>query len=165
MPHAGGTLGKYVVHNFICLCFMVEGSYVIIYTQDHNSSPERGRLRITLCRQQEDMKELLPIHHHHHHHLKHRVRSIICTELHSPIECWLKKFLWSVGWSEDNDAASFDDFTRLFATPAQDDDPSLHTPVALLRHPTRDVRPLNLHSYTTYHVHAQRKRGRNGRGG
>ena len=27
MPHAGGTLGKYVVHNFICLCFMVEGSY------------------------------------------------------------------------------------------------------------------------------------------
>src|SRR6185312_9232793 len=57
MPHAGGTLGKYVVHNFICLCFMVEGSYVIIYTQDHNSSPERGRLRITLCRHQEDMKE------------------------------------------------------------------------------------------------------------
>ena len=87
MPHAGGTLGKYVVHNFICLCFMVEGSYIIIYTQDHNSSPERGRLRITLCRHQEDMKELLPI---HHHHLEHRVRSIICTELHSPIECCLK---------------------------------------------------------------------------
>ena len=61
MPPAVGTLGKYVVHNFICLCFMVEDSYVIVYTQDHNSSPERGRLRITLCRQQEDMKELLPI--------------------------------------------------------------------------------------------------------
>ena len=91
MPPAGGTLGKYVVYNFICLCFMVEGSYVIIYTQDHNSSPERGRLRITLCRHQEDMKELLPI--HHHHHLERSVRSIICTELHSPIECCLKFFL------------------------------------------------------------------------
>ena len=91
MPPAGGTLGKYVVHNFICLCFMVESSYVIIYTQDHNSSPERGRLRITLCRHQEDMKELLPI--HHHHHLQHRVRTIICTELHSPIERCLKKIL------------------------------------------------------------------------
>src|SRR6185312_11342683 len=49
MPPARGTLGKYVVHNFICLCFMVEGSYVIICTQDHNSSPERVLLRITLC--------------------------------------------------------------------------------------------------------------------
>ena len=91
MPHAGGTLGKYVVLNFICLCFMVEGSYVVIYTQDHNSSPERGRLRITLCRHQEDMKELLPI--HHHHLLQHRVRTIICTELHSPFECYLNFFL------------------------------------------------------------------------
>ena len=36
------------------------------------------------------MKELLPI--HHHHHLEHRVRSIICTELHSPIECCLNFF-------------------------------------------------------------------------
>ena len=90
MPPAGGTLSKYVVHNFIWLCFMVEASYVIIYTQDHNSSPERGRLRITLYRHQEDMKELLPI--HHHHHLQHRVRTIICTELHSPIERCLKKF-------------------------------------------------------------------------
>ena len=80
-------LGKYVVYNFICLCFMVEGSYVIIYTQDHKSSLERGCLRITLCRHQEDMKKLLPI--HHHHHLQHRVRTIICTELHSPIECCL----------------------------------------------------------------------------
>ena len=88
MPGASqGTLCKYVVHNFICLCFMVEGSYVIIYTQDHNSSLERGRLRITLCRHQEDMKELLPI--HHHHLLQHRVLTIICTELHSPIERWL----------------------------------------------------------------------------
>src|SRR6185369_13576465 len=145
MAHAGGTLGKYVVHNFICLCFMVEGSYVIIYTQDHNSSPERGRLRITLCRHQEDMKELLPI--HHQHHLQHRVRTIICTELHSPIECCLIFFLSSVGWSEDNDAASLEDFTRLFATPAQDDDPSLHTPVALLRRPARDVGPPKRHSY------------------
>ena len=89
MPHAGGTLSKYVVHNFICLCFMVEDSYVIIYTQDHNSSLEQGRLRITLCRHQEDMKELLPI---HHHHLQHRVRTIICTELHSLFECCLILF-------------------------------------------------------------------------
>jgi len=29
-----------------------------------------------------------------------------------------------------NDEVSFDDFTRLFATPAQDDDPSLLTPLA-----------------------------------
>ena len=162
MPHAGGTLGKYVVHNFICLCFMVKGSYIIIYTQDHNSSPERGRLRITLCRHQEDMKELLPI---HHHHLQHRVHTIIRTELHSPIECFLKFFLSSVGWSEDNDAASFDDFTRLFAMPAQDDDPSLYTPVALLRRPARDVRPPDRHNYPTDHVHAQRKRCRHGRSG
>ena len=111
------------------------------------------------------MKELLPIHHHHHHHLQHRVRTIICTELHSPIECCLKFFLSSVGWSEDNDAASLDDFSRLFATPAQDDDPNLHTPVALLRRPARDVRPPERHSYPTDRVHAQRKRGRNGRGG
>ena len=47
MTPAAGTLGKYVVHNFICLCFMIEGSYITIYTQDHNSSPERGLLRIT----------------------------------------------------------------------------------------------------------------------
>ena len=90
MTPAAGTLDKYVVHNFICLCFMVEDSYVFIYTQDHNSSPERGRLRITLCRHQEDMKEFLPI--HHQHHLEHRVRSIICTELYSPIECCLNFF-------------------------------------------------------------------------
>ena len=79
----------------------------------------------------------------------------------------LKKgfFLWSVGWSQDNDEASFDDFTRLFATPAQYDDPSLHTPVALLRRPARDMRPPDHHSYSTDHVHAQRKRGRHGRGG
>ncbi|XP_039792909.1 uncharacterized protein LOC120658790 isoform X1 [Panicum virgatum] len=64
------------------------------------------------------------------------------------------------GWSEDNDAASFEDFTWLFATPAQDNDPSLHTPVALLCHPARDVRPPDRHSYPTYHVHAQHKRGR-----
>ena len=83
MTPAVGTLGKYVVHNFICLCFMVEGSYITIYTQDHNSSPERGLLRITLCRRQEDIKEFIPI--HHHHHLQHMVRTIICTELHSPI--------------------------------------------------------------------------------
>ena len=163
MPPAGGTLGKYVVHNFICLCFMVEGSYVIIYTQDQNSSPERGRLRITLCRHQKDMKELLPI--HHHHHLQHRVRTIICTELHSPFECYLIFFLWSVGWSEDNTAASLDEFTRLFATPAQDDDPSLHTPLAQLRRPARNVGPPERHSYPTDHVNAQCKRGRNGRGG
>ncbi|XP_039810216.1 uncharacterized protein LOC120673450 [Panicum virgatum] len=69
------------------------------------------------------------------------------------------------GWSEDNDATSLEDFTRLFPTPAQDDDPSLHTPVSLLRRPARDVRPPERHSYPTDHVHAQRKRGRNGRGG
>ena len=90
MTPAAGTLGKYVVHNFVWLCFMVEGSYVIIYTQDHNSSPEQGLLRITLCRHQEDMKELLPI---HHHHLQHRVRTIICTELHLPIERCLKEIV------------------------------------------------------------------------
>ena len=84
MTPAAGALGKYVVHNFICLCFMVEGSYITIYTQDHNSSPERGLLRITLCRHQEDIKEFIPIH-HYHHNLQHRVRTIICTELHSPI--------------------------------------------------------------------------------
>ena len=96
MTPAAGNLGKYVVHNFIYLCFMVKGSYIIIYTQDHNSSPERGRLRITLCRHQEDMKELLPI--HHHHLLQHRVRTTICTELHSLFECCLKFFfvLWRV---------------------------------------------------------------------
>ena len=49
--------------------------------------------------------------------------------------------------------------------PAQDDDPSLHTPVALLRCSARDVRPPERHSYPTDHVHAQRKRGQNGRGG
>ena len=81
------------------------------------------------------------------------------------IRRWVLTVNRSVGWSQDNDEASFDDFTRLFATPAQDDDPSLHTPVALLRHPARDVRPPDCHSYPTYHVHAQRKRGRNGRGG
>ena len=80
MTPAVGILGKYVVHNFICLCFMVEGSYITIYTQDHNSSPERGLLRITLCRHQEDINEFIPI-----HHLQHRVRTIICTELYSPI--------------------------------------------------------------------------------
>ena len=101
------------------------------------------------------MNELLPI--NHHHHLQHRVRTIICTELHSPIECFLKFFLSSVGWSEDNDAASLEDFTRLFATPAQDDNPSLHTLVALLRRPATDVRPPERHSYPTDHVHAQRK--------
>ena len=90
MTTAAGTLGKYVVHNFIYLCYMVEGSYIIIYTQDHNSSPEWGLLRITLCRHQEDMKEFIPI--HHHLHLQHRVRIIICTELHSPIECCLNFF-------------------------------------------------------------------------
>jgi len=159
MTPAAGIL----CHNFICLCFMVEGSYVIIYTQDHNSSPERGLLRITLCRHQENMKELLPI--HHHHHLEHRVRTIICTELHSPIKRCLKKIWWSIGWSQDNDEANFDNFTRLFATPAQDDDHSLHTPVVLLRRPARDVRPPDRHSYPTNHVHAQRKRGRHGRDG
>ena len=90
MTPAAGSLGKYVVYNFICLCFMIEGSYVIIYTQDHNSSQERGLLRITLCRHQENMKEILPI---HHHHLQHWVRTIIYTELHSPIERCLKK-IW-----------------------------------------------------------------------
>ncbi|KAG2551436.1 hypothetical protein PVAP13_9KG396550 [Panicum virgatum] len=69
------------------------------------------------------------------------------------------------GWSEDNAAASLEEFTRLFATPAQDDDHSLHTPLAQLRRPARDVRPPKRHSYPTDHVHAQRKRGRNGRGG
>ena len=62
--------------------------------------------------------------------------------------------------SFDNSEASFDDFTRLFVTPVQDNDPSLHTPLAQLRRPTRDVRPPDRHSYPTYHVHAQRKRGR-----
>ncbi|KAG2650797.1 hypothetical protein PVAP13_1NG166419 [Panicum virgatum] len=69
------------------------------------------------------------------------------------------------GWSQDNDGANFDDFTRLFAPPAQDDDPSLHIPVALLRRPTRDVRPPDRHNYPTDHVHAQHKSGRHGRGG
>ncbi|KAG2613629.1 hypothetical protein PVAP13_4KG370688 [Panicum virgatum] len=69
------------------------------------------------------------------------------------------------GRSQDNDEANFDDFTRLFATPAQNDDPSLHTPVALLRRPAKDVRPPDHHSYPTDHVHAQRKRGRHGRSG
>ena len=32
MTPAVGTLVKYVVYNFICLCFMVEGSYITIYT-------------------------------------------------------------------------------------------------------------------------------------
>ena len=76
----------------------------------------------------------------------------------------LKFFLSSVGWSQDNDAASLDDFTRLFATPAQDDDPSLHTPLAQLRRPAKNVGPPERHSYPTDHVHVQRKRGRNGRG-
>ena len=53
----------------------------------------------------------------------------------------------------------------LFVTPAQDDDPSLHTPLAQLCRPARDVRPPDRHSYPTDHVHAQRKRGRHGRGG
>ncbi|KAG2561812.1 hypothetical protein PVAP13_8KG124500 [Panicum virgatum] len=65
----------------------------------------------------------------------------------------------------DNNEASFDNFTRLFATPAQDDDPNLHTPLAQLRRPARDVRPPDRHSYPTDHVPAQRKRGRHGRGG
>ena len=56
-------------------------------------------------------------------------------------------------------------FTRLFATLAQDDDPSLHTPLAQLRRPARDVRPPDRHSYPTDHVYAQRKRDRHGRGG
>ena len=73
-------------------------------------------------------------------------------------------FWWSVGWSQDNDEANFDDFARLFATPAQDDDLSLHTPMALLRRPARDVRQSDRHSYRTFHIHAQRKRGRHGRG-
>ncbi|KAG2635609.1 hypothetical protein PVAP13_2NG400703 [Panicum virgatum] len=68
------------------------------------------------------------------------------------------------GWSEDNAAASLDEFTRLFATPALDDDPSLHTPLAQLRRPARNVGPLERHSYHTDHVHAQRKSGQNGRG-
>jgi len=68
------------------------------------------------------------------------------------------------GWSQDNDEVSFDDFTRLFATPAQNDEPSFHTPLAQLRRPARDVRPPDRHSYPTDHVHAQRKRGRHGKG-
>ena len=61
--------------------------------------------------------------------------------------------------------ASFDDFSRLFTTPAQDDDHSLHTPLVQLRRPAGDVRPPDRHSYPTDHVHAQRKRGRHGRSG
>ena len=145
MPPAGGTLGKYVVHNFICLCFMVEGSYVIIYTQDHNSSPEWGRLRITLCRHQEDMKELLPI--HHHHLLQHRIHTIIYTELHSPFECCLKLFfvICRVVWRQRRNLLGR--VYKVVCTPAHDDDPSLHTPLAQLRRPARNVGPPERHSY------------------
>ena len=40
----------------------------------------------------------------------------------------------------------------------------VHTPVATGR-PGRDVGPPDRHTYPTDHVHAQRKRGRHGRGG
>ena len=59
---------------------------------------------------------------------------------------------------------SYEEFTWLFDMSAQDVDPSLHTPLAQLRRPDRNVGPPERHSYPTDHVHAQRKRGWNVRG-
>ncbi|KAG2629387.1 hypothetical protein PVAP13_3KG393504 [Panicum virgatum] len=69
-----------------------------------------------------------------------------------------------IGATQDTLEANFEDWSRLFSTPNQHADPTFQTPVATGR-PGRDVGPPDRHTYPTDHVHAQRKRGRHGRGG
>ncbi|KAG2662307.1 hypothetical protein PVAP13_1KG522300 [Panicum virgatum] len=111
---------------------------------DHNSYMMPDLLRITLRRQQKERKDrttsfliwvILRIHHH---------------------QC--------IGPTQDIFEANFEYWSRLFSTPNQQADPTFQTPMATGR-PGRDVGPLERHTYSTDHVHAQRKRGRHGRGG
>jgi len=68
------------------------------------------------------------------------------------------------GPTQDTFEANFEDWSRLLSKPNQQADPTFQTPVATGR-PGRDVGPPDRHTYPTDHVHAQRKRGRHGRGG
>ncbi|KAG2654672.1 hypothetical protein PVAP13_1NG505419 [Panicum virgatum] len=68
------------------------------------------------------------------------------------------------GATQDTFEANFEDWSRLFSTPNQQADHTFQTPVTTGR-PGRDVGPPDRHTYPTDHVHAQRKRGRHGRGG
>jgi len=68
------------------------------------------------------------------------------------------------GPTQDTFEANFEDWSRLFSTPNQQADPTFQTHMATGR-PGRDVGPPDRHTYSTDHVHAQRKRGRHGRGG
>jgi len=108
---------------------------------DHNSYMMRDLLRITLCRQQKERKDrttsflIWVLLRIHHQQGPHRI----------PLRRASKT---GVG----------------YFTPNQQADPTFQTHVATGR-PGRDVGPPDRHTYPTDHVHAQRKRGRHGRGG
>ena len=71
---------------------------------------------------------------------------------------------YCIGPTQDTFEANFEDWSRLFSTPNPQADITFQIPVPTGR-PGRDVGPPERHTYSTDHVHAQRKRGRHGRGG
>ena len=79
------------------------------------------------------------------------------------IRRWLRYLnCYCIGPTQDTFEANFEDWSRLFSIPNPQADPNFQTPVPTGR-PGRDVGPPERHTYSTDHVHAQRKRGRHGR--